>query len=405
MTIENKKKYKKILVIINGGLPIPYIKGGAIETLINMFVDSNEKEKKYDITVYSNYAKGVEKEASKYKNTNFKYINTNKFSYKVSYFMRGVLRRIFKINVNSAYTKRLLKSVKNNINTYDLILVENYISCINPISKIYNGKIVAHLHNDSIINAKYHDGVKIIDNCYKIFTVSDFIKKRVNSVKKSDKVEVVYNGINQSMFKPDLKEKTNLRKKFNLNDNDIVFLFSGRVCEEKGIMPLAIAFSNICKKYDNCKLLIVGASFYSSTMNTKFINQLKMNTENLDDKIIFTGYISYKDMPKIYQLADVLVVPSLFEEALSLTLVEGMSTQLPVIISDSGGMPEVVVEENAFIAKRKNIVNDLEKYMTKLVEDEELRKKMGLASLKRSKEFSEEKYLEKFWNEVDKILK
>lgn len=405
MTVKNEKvKYKKILVVINGGLPIPYIKGGAIETLINLFIDSNEIEKKYEITVYSNYAKGVEDVISKYNNTSFKYINTNKISYKISYFIRGIFRRIFKLNINSAYTARFLKSVKKDINQYDLILVENYISCVHPISKIYHGKIVSHLHNDSIINAKYHDGAQIIDDCYKIFTVSDFIKRRVNSVKKSDKVEVVYNGIDQSLFKPDKNEKSILRKKYNLNENDIVFLFSGRVCEEKGIMPLSIAFSKVCEKYDNCKLLIVGVSFYSSTMKTKFIDQLKSNTENLNDKIIFSGYVSYKNMPQIYQMADILVVPSLFEEALSLTLVEGMSTQLPVIISDSGGMPEVVNKECAFVAKRDNIVDDLEKYMIKLIEDKELREQMGLEALKRSKEFSKEKYLEKFWYEINKIL-
>lgn len=402
---DMQKQYKKILVIINGGLPIPSIKGGAIETLINMFIDNNELDKKYDITICSNYAKNIEEKAENYKNTHFYYIDTNSIKYKTSYALRGLIRRIFKVNIKSAFTKILLKKFKNTINDYDMILVENYISCINPISKKYNGKIVARLHNDSIINAKYHDGKTIIDNCYKILTVSDFIKKRVNGVKNSNKVEVVYNGINQSKFKPNEKEKYILRKKYNLNKEDIVFLFSGRVCEEKGIMPLAKAFKNISKKYDNCKLMIVGASFYSSNMNTKFIKQLKKELSDVEDKIIFTGYIPYDEMPKIYQMADVLVVPSLYEEALSLTLVEGMSSKLPVIISDSGGMPEVVTKKNSFIAKRNNIEKELEGYMLKLIESKELRNKMGIASVERSKRFSEEAYLKRFWQVIDEILK
>jgi len=401
----NKKDYKKILVVINGGLPIPYIKGGAIETLINMFIDSNEKEKKYDITVYSNYAKGVEQEILKYKNTTFKYINTGKLSYMISYAIRGLIRRFLKININSAYTKLLLKREKNTINNYDLVLVENYISCIHPIAKIYKGKIVAHLHNDSIINAKYHDGVQIIKDCYKIFTVSGFIKKRANSVLKTDKVEVVYNGINQKMFKPNPNQREELRKKYGFTNQDVIFLFAGRVCEEKGIMPLITAFKTMCKKYDNCKLLVAGASFYSSTMKTKFIRELKKIAKGLEDKIIFTGFIPYKNMPELYQISDVLAVPSLFEEALSLTLVEGMSTKLPVIITNSGGMPEVVVKDNSFIARRENIDEDLEKYLMCLMENKELRLKMGEASYERSKEFSEEKYLERFWSLLDSILK
>lgn len=400
-----KNQRKKILIIVNGGLPIPSIKGGAIETLINMVVDSNEKLQKYDITVCSNYVSGIEKYAKNYKNSNFIYFNINSLKYKISYLFRGILRRVFKLNIDSAYAAMFLKKMKSSINNYDLILVENYISCIHPISKIYSGKIVTRLHNNNIINAKYLDGATVIDDCYRVFAISDFIKKSVKSVKENDKTVITYNGINQANFKPNLKDKYEYRKKYNFKDDEIVFLFSGRVCEEKGVLALVHAFEKVCKKYDNCKLLIVGASFYSSTMKTKFIKKLKKDSKNIINKIIFTGYVDYKDMPKIYQLADVLVVPSLFEEAFGLTLVEGMSSKLPVIVSDSGGMPEIVTPENSFIAKRSNIEEELEKYMLKLVNDKKLREKMGEASFKRAKQFSEENYLENFWNAIDEILK
>ncbi len=400
--MSNTEKKKKILVIINGGLPIPSIKGGAIETLINLFVDDNEIKNKYDISIYSNYCDGIEKYANKYFNTHFYYINTNKISYKISYAIRGVIRRFLRINIKSAFTAQLLKMEKKSINDYDIILVENYISCIEPIAQKYNGKIVAHLHNDSIINAKYHNGASIIDKCCKILTVSEFIKNRVNSVKKSDKVEVVYNGIDRTLFKPNFNNREELRKKYGISKDDIVFLFSGRVCEEKGVMPLANAFKRIDNK--NCKLLIVGASFYSSTMNSEFIKELKSNLNDKKDSVLFTGYVEYEKMPEIYQVADVLVVPSLFEEALSLTLVEGMSTRLPVIISNSGGMPEVV-NKTAFIAKRENIDEDLRKYMSMYINNSELRNEMAEKAYKRSESFSKENYLMNFWRVIDELLK
>lgn len=397
--IDNKKR---ILVIINGGLPIPSIKGGAIETLINLFVDDNEIKNKYDISIYSNYCDGIEKYANKYSNTHFYYIDTTNIFYKISYAIRGVIRRFLRINIKSAFTARLLKMEKNSINNYDVILVENYISCIEPISKKYNGKIVAHLHNDSIINATYHNGVSIIEKCCKILTVSEFIKNRVNSVKKTNKVEVVYNGIDRTLFKPNFNNREELRKKYGINEDDIVFLFSGRVCEEKGVMPLVNAFKRIDNK--NCKLLIVGASFYSSTMNSKFIKELKSNLNDKKEHVLFTGYVEYEKMPEIYQVADILVVPSLFEEALSLTLIEGMSTRLPVIISNSGGMPEVV-NETAFIAKRENIEEDLKKYMSMYINNSELRNEMAEKAYKRSESFSKENYLVNFWRVIDELLK
>ena len=397
--IDNKKR---ILVIINGGLPIPSIKGGAIETLINLFVDDNEIKNKYDISIYSNYCDGIEKYVNKYSNTHFYYIDTTNIFYKISYAIRGVIRRFLRINIKSAFTARLLKMEKNSINNYDVILVENYISCIEPISKKYNGKIVAHLHNDSIINATYHNGVSIIEKCCKILTVSEFIKNRVNSVKKTNKVEVVYNGIDRTLFKPNFNNREELRKKYGINEDDIVFLFSGRVCEEKGVMPLVNAFKRIDNK--NCKLLIVGASFYSSTMNSKFIKELKSNLNDKKEHVLFTGYVEYEKMPEIYQVADILVVPSLFEEALSLTLIEGMSTRLPVIISNSGGMPEVV-NETAFIAKRENIEEDLKKYMSMYINNSELRNEMAEKAYKRSESFSKENYLVNFWRVIDELLK
>ena len=82
-----------------------------------------------------------------------------------------------------------------------------------------------------------------------------------------------------------------------------------------------------------------------------------------------------------------------------------MSSKLPVIISDSGGMPEVVTKKNSFIAKRNNIEKELEGYMLKLIESKELRNKMGIASVERSKRFSEEAYLKRFWQVIDEILK
>lgn len=400
--MSNIDKKKKILVIINGGLPIPSIKGGAIETLINLFIDDNEIKNKYDISIYSNYCDGIEKYTNKYVNSHFYYINTNKITYKISYAIRGVIRRFLKINIKSAFTARLLKMEKKRINDYNIILVENYISCIEPIAKKYNGKIVAHLHNDSIINAKYHNGVGIIDKCCRILTVSEFIKNRVNSVKETNKVEVVYNGIDRTLFKPNLNNREKLRKKYEINKEDIVFLFSGRVCEEKGVMPLANAFKKI--NNPNCKLLIAGASFYSSTMNSKFIKELKANLNDKKDNVLFTGYVEYEKMPEIYQIADVLVVPSLFEEALSLTLIEGMSTRLPVIISNSGGMPEVV-DGTAFIAKRENIDEDLKKYMSMYINDSELRNEMAEKAYKRSESFSKENFLVNFWKAIDELLK
>lgn len=401
---EKLVNHKKILMIVNGGLPVPAIKGGAIETLMEDAIDFNEKIKKYNITVYSNYAKGIEKVASKYKNAEYKYIDASGFSYKISHMLRGVLRRYFKMEILSTATKKFIKAEKKNINQYDLILVYNYISCINPISKIYNGKIVLYLHNDKIINSKYVDGKGIIEKCYKILTVSDYISDTVSKVNNIGNVKRIHNGIDQSKFKPNIQEKTKIREKYDLGKNDFVFLFTGRVCEEKGVLQLIEAFTEIASKHENAKLLIVGSSFFSVNNDSPFIKKLKDMTSSMQDKIIFTGYIKHDNIQEIYQASDVLMLPTMIEDAMPLTLLEGISCGLPAIVTNSGGMPEILGKDYEMIVDRKKVHEELVKYMDEIISNNQIKSKLAEKVLKKSKNFSLEKYLNDFWKSIDRII-
>lgn len=402
---EELANYKKILMIVNGGLPVPAIKGGAIETLMENAIDYNEKTKKYNITVYSNYAKGIEKATAKYKNTEYKYIDATSPSYKISHILRGVLRRYCKIKILSTATKKIIKEEKKNINQYDLILVYNYISCIEPISKIYNGKIVLYLHNDKIINSKYVDGKGIIDKCYKILTVSDYISNTVSKVNKTGKVKRIHNGIDQFKFKPDTQEKTKIRKKYNLEKNDFVFLFTGRVCEEKGVLQLIEAFKEVASKHENAKLIIAGSSFFSKDNESAFIKKLKDISSSVQDKILFTGFIKHDNIQEIYQASDVLILPTMIEDAMPLSLLEGISCGLPAIVTNSGGMPEILDKDYEMIVDRNKVHEELVKYMNEIISNNQIKKDLEEKVLEISKRFSLEKYLDDFWKSIDSIIK
>lgn len=395
---------KRILMIVNGGLPVPAIKGGAIETLMENAIDFNEKTKEHNITVYSNYAKGIEKFAAKYEKAEYKYIDASKISYKISHILRGMLRRYFRLKILSTATKKIVRAERKGINQYDLILVYNYISCIEPISKIYNGKIVLYLHNDKIINSKYVNGKSIIEKCYKILTVSDYITKTVLEVNNMADVKRIYNGIDQSKFKPNIQEKIEIRKKYNLKKNDFVFLFTGRVCEEKGVLQLIEAFKEVASKHENSKLVIVGASFFSENNDSPFIKKLKDITSSMQDKIIFTGYIKHDNIAEIYQASDVLMLPTIIEDAMPLTLLEGISCGLPAIVTNSGGMPEILGKDYKMIIDRKKIHEELVKYMDEIMSNNQTKNELAENVLKKSKNFSLEKYLDDFWRNIDCII-
>lgn len=389
---------KKILVVISGGLPIPSIKGGAVETLIDMYLDANEENPQYEFEVYSTYADGVEEKAKEYKHCKFNYVHAEKFGFKISRYTRAVLNKILHIPVKYAFINEVTKDIKKNKKEFDLVVVENNAMLVSPLAKIFPGKMILHLHNDNV-NKKIRGGIKTYKDCKRIYTVSDYIKSRVETIEEGNKTVTLFNGIDISGFKERSSELTRkeMRDKFKIKNDETVFIFSGRVCEDKGVKELIQAFTELRKKYDKVKLLIVGASFFSSKKKTPYIKELIQLATEFKDDIIFTGYIDYKDMAKVYSAADIQVVPSMFDDPCPLTVIEGMVMGLPQIVSISGGIPEEVSDENAIKVNRKNIVKELKDAMSKLIDNEELRKNMAKASLERSKLFDKKSYTDNFY--------
>ena len=351
---------KKILLVTDGGLPLPAIDGGAVETLINDYLDLNEKTDDFKFDVFSCYSKNLKKiKLCNYNNSNFYYINTSTIKYKFYKCINGILRKIFKFNINHCFANLVLKQC--NKNEYDLVLIENSPSLVNSFYKRYGNKIILHLHND-FLNKNTLFGEKIIDNCKKILTVSEFVKNKVDEIKPNGKTLVIYNGIDLKKFdykKINIDKRKRLIEKYNISENDFLILFTGRVCDDKGVKELLLAFSKIQAKYNNVKLLIVGGSFYSNYKTDGYIRELKKIAKNFEEKIIFTGYIEHNDMPMIYSLGNILVLPSKFDDPCPLTILEGMAMGLPIIASNCGGIPEEVNEKNSILLDRNNLINDI----------------------------------------------
>lgn len=399
---------KKILVIISGGLPIPSIKGGAVETLIDMYINENEKKHYYDFDVYSTYCENIENYNKSYKYTNFYYIHTEKIKYQILRYIRAFCHKILKLPVMFKFVAEILKDIEFSNRDYDLVIVENNASLVPPLAKKFKNKVILHLHNDNVNNT-IQDGIEIYNDCRRIFTVSDYIKNRCLTCKKEkneNKVVTLFNGINREKFiKFKIEEnKSKDRKKYGIKDNDLVFMFSGRVCDDKGVKELLNAFNMLRETTGDSKikLLIVGGSFFSSGKKTPYIKELiKIAQKNLNN-IIFTGYVDYNEMGKIYNIADIQVVPSKFDDPCPLTILEGMTMGLPQIASKCGGIPEEVTADNAILVDRDDLTNNLFKAMLKLYESPELREKMSKSSIKRAEKFDECEYTKNFYKLLER---
>lgn len=150
----------------------------------------------------------------------------------------------------------------------------------------------------------------------------------------NDKLVMVPNGVNTEMYdKINQSGLSEFRRKYALPEEKIV-LFVGRLVYEKGVHVLVNAIPRIIDKV-NAKFVIVGNGY----MKDQLLSIVK--SMGLEHKVLFAGFLDEADLVKLQKCADVSVVPSLFEP-FGIVALEAMAAQSPVVVSDTGGLSEIV---------------------------------------------------------------
>lgn len=394
---------KKIAIIPPGELPIPSSKGGAIETLIDYLIEENEKYDEYEFYVYSIFDKNSEQESKKYTKSKFIYIKVNSKLNKINNFFIKVIRKLSKIELETLLVKKILKDLRKR--NFDKVIIEGNETQVLQISKYYNGKIYFHAHHDAFNTCKV-DPNKILDRCDKVLTVSNYIKyrtrKRCSNI-NFNKIVNVDNCIDTEAFNKNLykNEKEILMEKFNIKDKDIVVMFTGRTIREKGLKELIEAFKIISYR-DNIKLMIVGNSGFANEVVTKYDKELIEISKDISEKIIFTGFIHNKELPKFHSLADIAVVPSMWEEPAGLVAIEALSSGLPLIITDSGGMVEYVNDGCCItVNKDDKVIENIANALEMLIENSDLRNDMASKARKQGEKYNKNKYYNDYIKSIE----
>ncbi len=389
----------KLAILTCGMLPIPAVQGGAVENLIDFYLEYNDIHQLHDITVYSPWDKSVATHPALSSDVN-RYIYIDVSSRKAR-----IARRIYKyFHANEYYNyfiEYYFEQVYRLLNKqgYDCILLENCPGYVLKLSRRGHHNLILHLHNELLHSqSRHHD--EIFNNLIKILTVSDYIKGRVSSIQSNNKTQTIHNGIDLKQFSH--REATAIdRKSIGFSDNDFIMVYSGRLNRDKGISELIDAMHQL-RKFPRIKLMVLGSSFFEdATSENKFISNLKQRSEDIKGNIIFTGFIPYQDVPDYLHLADIAVLPSMWEEPFGLTVVEAMAAGLPLITTRSGGIPEIC-EGVATIVDRENIVEHLTNAILDLYQHPEKRDVMAKASHERAKLFDKETYAENFFAALEK---
>lgn len=192
------------------------------------------------------------------------------------------------------------------------------------------------------------------------------------------KTNVIYNGVDLSWFDPNRwgSEVSKIRSEFNIPPNHRVLLYVGRLLPQKGVLEAMKAFS--LANIPDLSFVIVGDTSRSNlTSDLNYVAKLKTEVANMENQVLLVGNVSQEEIPAWYQMADVLVVPSIGEEGLPKVITEALAMGIPVIATDRGGNRELIrSEENGWLLLDAKNIEDFSKLLTKVFSDEDqLRKK------------------------------
>lgn len=386
---------KKLAIIIPGVIPCPDIKGGAVEELITKIVYQNEKEYQFDIDLYTLYDKSFEN--IKYKHTKLIKIKSSK----MERFLSKIINKFFRIlRYEDEFSIYFIKSFnKLKKIKYDYILVENNMISFRKIVKKYKykTKYLFHLHNDIGGFGKSERLCNFVaKNAFIIFTVSKFIKTRfLKATEGIGNVKILYNAVDlKKFYKYDVD-----RKKYGLNNQDFVFMYIGRISPVKGVLEVVKSFKYVAMKNKNVKLCIVGDSWFNLKKKDAYLRKIEKEIAEVKDNVILYGLQNPKNIVNFYNLADCIIVPTLCNEAFGMVVIEAMACEKAIITTATGGISEIIDDNCAIRINKNNIETEMKNAMIKMIETEELSKKLGKNGYKRIKEmedFNDKNYYNNF---------
>lgn len=304
--------------------------------------------------------------------------------------IKGIIIYICKFFKSILYLNSIVK--KYNID----IITSNTLAVLEGAfySKIFRIKHVWHIHE--IIKEP-----KIMEKFYKkivpytaqnAICVSNAVKDNLFSSKDEDKVniKVIHNGINIERFTSNNTES--IKKSLNIDNNRIIVGMVGRINKIKGQLFMVDVAKELVEKYPNILIIMVGGVF-SGQESLKIELEEKIAKNNLEEHIKLFEFD--KEIGKYYEIFDIFVLPSVKPDSFPTVVLEAMSYSKPIIAHVTGGVSEMVQDnENGILIRNINTSNTA-KAIENLLIDENKRMIYGT----KSRMIMEEKFSTKTFSE------
>lgn len=359
----------RIAMICTEKLPVPSIRGGAIQQYIDAVLPYMKE--KHDVTVFCVADPELPQKES-----------GNKICY-----------------IKSASTQDYISGVIDQLNDeYDLIHVFNRPQWVNLIAeKLPYTEISLSLHNEMFQPSKIsrEEGEKCIQRVKFITTVSRFIEAGVKKLypEAAGKIHTVYSGVDVNRYQPvwsqeATKIRNQLKARYGLTGKKVV-LFIGRLSQKKGAHILIKAVNQILSTHPDTALVLVGSKWYGENQEDSYVRQVKQMADALDTDVVMTGFLPPNEIVSHYYLGDVFICASQWREPLARVHYEAMAAGIPIITTDRGGNAEVVKGKgNGIVISEYDQPQAFADAITYLLEQPDIALEMG----KTGRRLAEEKY-------------
>jgi spore coat protein SA len=351
-----------VLMICTEKLPVPNIRGGAIQTYICGVV--RHLARHHRITIIGREDPALPEDETV---DGIRYV------------------RLDSQGLFGIYAARVVELLKREGKQYDLVHIFNRPRMVAPVREAVGGaRIVLSMHNDMFGPEKIErrEGAEAVTICERIITISNYVGKELCSwyPQASTKVRTIYSGVDLHSFAPwyeseeAARNRKSLREQFGLDSNKVI-LFVGRLSPKKGPHVLVQAMSHL--NTPDAALVIVGGSWYSDNTVSDYVAYVRALAGRSPLPVVTTGYVPSEDVHRWFSAGDLFVCTSLWNEPLARVHYEAMAAGLPFLTTNRGGNSEVVLNDNGLIVDNPEDPEAFASQLNQLLPDADRRLQMG----------------------------
>jgi Glycosyltransferase len=356
--VQRKEDLMHIAMIGTEKLPVPAIRGGAIQIYIQSTAEiiavSNQ------VTVFSIKDPDLKNEET--------------------------VRGIHYIRLNrETYVSELAEQLSRG--RFEIVHLCNRPAWIEHLKKAApESRFVLSVHNEMFTETKmsHESGEQCIRSVAEIVTVSNYIAKTITNrfPEAAEKVRTVYSGVDLDTFHPawtdeGMRIRKIMREKTGLEGKQII-LFVGRLSKVKGPHILLQAIPAIAEEHPEAMFVFIGSKWFGDDRVNNYVRHLYTLGAMHQEHVTFIKFIRPSDIPYYYAMSDIFVCSSQWQEPLARVHYEAMAAGVPVITTNRGGNGEVISEgHNGFIIDAFDRPDAYARQINILLGDQTLRDRMG----------------------------